>query len=64
MKEFGFQESWIKLFRIDFCNLQMYNLPIDYDMDLNAKIYECGTPLLSLYLSKKYEWTYIDIGKL
>jgi len=26
MEEFGFQESWTQLFRIDYFNLQMHNL--------------------------------------
>ena len=43
MKEFGVQESWTQLFRIDYFkiyhNLNFYGLT------------ECGPPLLPLYLS-------------
>jgi len=34
MKEFGFQESWTQLFRIDYFNLEMHNLPIEHDFPL------------------------------
>ena len=53
MKEFGVQESWTQLFRIDYFNLEMYNIPINYDMNFDAEFIECCTPpLLPLYLSK------------
>jgi hypothetical protein len=54
MKEFGVQESWTQLFRIDYINLQMDNLPviINNNMGLNAEIFDCNTPLFPLHLSK------------
>jgi F-box interacting protein len=54
MKEFGVQESWTQLFRIDYINLQMDNLPvvINNNMGLNAGIFDCNTPLFPLHLSK------------
>ncbi|AES75691.1 putative F-box domain-containing protein [Medicago truncatula] len=53
MKKFGVQESWTLLFRIDYFNLEMYNLTINYDTDFDAEFIEsCTPPLLPLYLSK------------
>ena len=51
MKEFGSQESWTPLFRIEYINLQMHNLPINDNLDLLGYM-ECNIPLLPLYLSK------------
>jgi F-box interacting protein len=44
MKEFGVQESWTRLFRIEYVNLQMHNLP-----------YMKKASLLPLYSSKNGE---------
>jgi hypothetical protein len=51
MKEFGVQESWTQLFRIEYVNLQLHNLSISNDMDL-FRYMECKIPLLPLYVSK------------
>jgi len=51
MKEFGVQESWTQLFRFEYVNLQMHNIPIKDDWDLLGYM-TCDTPLLPLYLSK------------
>jgi len=42
MEEFGFQESWTQLFRIDYFNLEMHNLSIRW----------CIPLLFPLYLSR------------
>ncbi|CAJ2670626.1 unnamed protein product [Trifolium pratense] len=44
MKEFGVQESWTRLFRIDYFRIY-------HDLDFNG-CSQFGTPLLPLYLSK------------
>ncbi|GAU40144.1 hypothetical protein TSUD_163140 [Trifolium subterraneum] len=50
MKEFGVQESWTQLFRIDYFNLQMYDLPGKHDT--SAYILGYNLPLLPLYISQ------------
>ncbi|GAU40139.1 hypothetical protein TSUD_163080 [Trifolium subterraneum] len=51
MKEFGVQESWTQLFKIDYFILQMNILPLVINMEFLSYI-DCNTPLLPLYLSK------------
>ncbi|AES77146.1 putative F-box domain-containing protein [Medicago truncatula] len=45
MKEFGVRESWTRLFKIPYVDLQMLNLPIDVQ-------YLNEYPMLPLYISK------------
>ncbi|XP_058741764.1 F-box/kelch-repeat protein At3g23880-like [Vicia villosa] len=49
MKEFGVQESWTMLFKINYFDIQMLYPNIDNISDTTTK---CGTLLLPLYLSK------------
>ncbi|GAU22821.1 hypothetical protein TSUD_142620 [Trifolium subterraneum] len=51
MKEIGVQESWSQLFRIEYVNLQMHNIP-NYNELYFVGLMECDTPLLPMYVSK------------
>ncbi|KAI5442004.1 hypothetical protein KIW84_011172 [Lathyrus oleraceus] len=51
MKEFGVQESWTQLFRIEYFNLQMNNPPMEDDF-VYLEYMKCDVPLLPLYVSK------------
>jgi hypothetical protein len=51
MKEFGVQDSWTRLFRIEYLNLQMHNLKQNLDDDDIFTTYDT-TKLLPLHLSK------------
>jgi len=42
MNEFGFQESWTQLFRIDYFNLEMHKLPIKWGIPLLLPLYLYG----------------------
>ncbi|RHN39886.1 hypothetical protein MtrunA17_Chr8g0348801 [Medicago truncatula] len=42
MSEFGFQESWTQLFRIDYFNLEMHKLPIKWGIPLLLPLYLSG----------------------
>ncbi|CAJ2636709.1 unnamed protein product [Trifolium pratense] len=51
MKEFGVQESWSQLFRIEYFNLRMRNIPNYNELDF-VGLMECDTPLLPMCVSK------------
>jgi len=51
MKEFGFQESWSQLFRVDYFNLDIHNLPVrrGNPLLLPLCLYENGDTLMLAY---------------
>ncbi|CAI8600048.1 unnamed protein product [Vicia faba] len=51
IKEFGVQQSWTQLFRIEYSNLQINNPPMEDDL-IYLGYMKCYVPLLPLYISK------------